>query len=271
MVSNDKMVQETKVITDDILKQMAYRSFLIQGSFNYARMQAGGWTYSLIPGLKAIYKDDEEGLKRALVDHLQFFNTSPHISPFVQGVVIALEENGESREAIQGVKVGLMGPIGGIGDALFHLTLLPISAGIGASLALEGNMLGPLVFLALYNIPYIYAKFKSVFMGYNLGTKAIESLSTSTKKLARAGTILGMTVVGALIAKTVRFNLDFIINAGQVEINLQQDLFDPIMPKLLPLLITLLSFRALKKKPNPSLVIGIMIIVGLLFSFMGIM
>ncbi|MFN8604892.1 MAG: PTS system mannose/fructose/sorbose family transporter subunit IID [Romboutsia timonensis] len=33
-----------------------------------------------------------------------------------------------------------------MGDAIFWFTLLPISAGIGANLSLQGSILGPIIF-----------------------------------------------------------------------------------------------------------------------------
>ena len=99
-----------------------FRSYLLQSSFNYERMQAGGWTYSLIPGLKKIHRDKED-LALSLENHLQFMNTNPQLVTFMHGVIIAMEESKESPKSIQAIKTALMGPLGGIGDALFYLTV----------------------------------------------------------------------------------------------------------------------------------------------------
>lgn len=85
------------------------------------------------------------------------------------------------QKSIQAIKTALMGPLGGIGDALFYLTVLPIAAAIGSQLSLEGNILGPIVFLLLFNIPYMAAKIGLINLGYKMGVKAISVLSESTK------------------------------------------------------------------------------------------
>lgn len=275
MESNGNQVirykDQTKTkITKKEINQMIFRSNMLQSSFNYERMQAGGWVYSLIPALKKIHTNKED-LSTALTYHMQFFNTSPQLVTLVQGIIAAMEESKEDPDSIQGVKIALMGPLGGIGDALFFLTLLPISAGIGASLALEGNFLGPIIFLILYNVPYLAAKFGLMHIGYDMGVKAISLLSESTKKLARAASIVGLAVVGSLIATSVKLDIAYVINAGAVEIDLQTKLLDAIMPKLLPLLYTFGCFFILRKGKNPIILIIITVIIGLAGAYFGIL
>lgn len=104
---------------------VALRSTFLQGSWNYERMQNGGWAFSIIPAIKKLYKTDEERAE-ALKRHLEFFNTHPYVASPVIGVTLALEEeraNGAEVDdaAIQGVKVGMMGPLAGVGDPVFWL------------------------------------------------------------------------------------------------------------------------------------------------------
>lgn len=120
----------------DRLKVM-WRSMLLQGSWNYERMQNGGWCYSLIPALRKLYPNKEDQ-KAALQRHLVFFNTHPYLASPILGVTLALEEekaNGKEIEdqAIQGVKVGMMGPLAGVGDPVFWYTVRPIVGSLGAS------------------------------------------------------------------------------------------------------------------------------------------
>ena len=132
------------------------RSYFLLASFNYERMQNGGWAYSLIPALKKLYPSGEEA-KEALKRHLEFFNTHPYVAAPIIGVTLALEEeraNGADIDdaAIQGVKVGMMGPLAGVGDPVFWFTLRPILGALGASLALGGSIVGPLLFFFAWNI-----------------------------------------------------------------------------------------------------------------------
>jgi PTS system N-acetylgalactosamine-specific IID component len=258
-----------KVLTKKDLNNMVWRSLLLQASFNYERMQAGGWTYNILPGLKKIHKN-KEYLSSALLDHMQFFNTHPFLVTFIQSIVLAMEENKERRDIIRGVKVALMGPLGGIGDALIFLTLLPITAGIGASFAKEGNIIGPLLFLASFNFVHFGLRFFLMHHGYNTGIKAIASFKESTKKISRAASIVGLTVIGALVASYVNFNLGININIGESVLNLQTGAIDKIMPKLLPLLYTFFCYAQLKKGRSPLMLIGITVALGIIGCLIGL-
>lgn len=271
LINND--IQDTsneKVLNKKDLNKMVWRSLLLQSSFNYERMQGGGWTYSIIPGLKKIHKNKQD-LSNALQDHMQFFNTHPFLITFVQGVILAMEENKEKRDTIRGIKVALMGPLGGIGDALFWLTLLPITGGIAASLASEGNVAGPILFLLAFNAVHFFLRFFLMHYGYGMGTKAISVLKEGTKKVSRAASIVGLTVVGALVASYINLRLDWTIQAGEIPVDIQGEVIDAIMPGLLPLLYTVLCYMLLKKGKSPLALIGMTIVIGLAGSLLGIM
>lgn len=255
-----------KVLNKKDLNKMVWRSLMLQSSFNYERMQGGGWAYSMIPALKKIHTNKDD-LSNSLLDHLQFFNTHPFLVTFIQGVIAAMEENKENRSTIRGIKVALMGPFGGIGDALFWLTLLPITAGIGASLSMQGNIVGPILFLVMFNAVHFGLLFWLVNYGYNTGTKAVSSMKENTKKISRTASIVGLTVVGALVATYIAFKLGVTIHAGKVTVPLQKGVVDKIMPQLLPLLYTFFCYWMLKKGRSPIMLIFITVIVGLVGAY----
>lgn len=259
-----------KVITKKDLNKMAWRSLLLQASFNYERMQACGWLYGMLPGLKKIHKNKGD-LSKSMKMHMEFFNTHPFLVTFIMGIVTAMEENKEDPDTIRGIKVATMGPLGGIGDALFWLTLLPICAGIGAAIALDGSIAGPLVFLIIFNIVHFGLRFALMHYGYNTGVSAIAKLKENTKYVSRAASILGLSVVGGLIASYIRLGTTATITAGQATVSIQTDLLDKIMPNLLPLAYTLLMYKGLKKGWSPIALIGITVVIGLIGSFLGIM
>ena len=69
------------------ITRLGFRSSLLQASFNYERMQAGGFTWAMLPILKKIYKDDKPGLSAAMKDNLEFINTHPNLVGFLMGLV----------------------------------------------------------------------------------------------------------------------------------------------------------------------------------------
>lgn len=262
---------KTKISKKD-LNVLGFRSSMLQASFNYERMQGGGFTWAMTPLLKRIYKDDKEGLARAMEENLEFINTHPNLVGFLMGLLISLEEAGEDRKLIRGLKVALFGPIAGIGDAIFWFTLLPIVAGIAASFAIEGNILGPIIFFGVYLTIFLLRNVWTV-AGYNLGTKAIDMIKENSELFANAATILGITVIGALIASYVHIELlpEIAISATNI-VNIQADFFDKIFPNILPLGYVLLMFYLLKKKQvSPVVLIIATLILSIGCSFFGIL
>ncbi|EOL43599.1 PTS system mannose/fructose/sorbose family transporter subunit IID [Enterococcus caccae] len=180
------------------LNKMVWRSLFLQASFNYERMQAGGWLYAILPGLKKIHGKDKDDLAASMSHNLEFFNTHPFLVTFVMGIVLSLEQNKADIPTIRAVRVAAMGPLGGIGDALFWFTLVPITAGITANMAIDGNIAAPFIFLLVFNIAQFALRFFLMSWSYKLGTDAIGVLTENAKEFTRAASILGIFVVGAL-------------------------------------------------------------------------
>ncbi|PTX53996.1 PTS system N-acetylgalactosamine-specific IID component [Melghirimyces profundicolus] len=262
--------QPEKRLSRTDLMRMAVRSFFLQSSFNYERMQAGGWLYSLMPALKKIYRKREE-LSDAMKRHLDFFNTHPFLVTPILGIVAAMEESREKPDAIRGIKVGMMGPLGGVGDAVAWLTLLPITAGIGASIAMEGSLAGPIVFLLTFNAIHLMLRFGGIFYGYNTGVKALQKLKSGTQAISRAASIVGLTVVGGMIASYVKLSTPAKIPIGKESFEIQKELLDKVMPNLLPLTYTLLIFFLLKKGYSPLKLIGITVLIGVAGKYFGVL
>lgn len=265
-----------RLLTGGDLNKMAFNSMFLQASFNYERMQACGWAWSLLPGLQKIYKGDPEGMKKALHRHMEFFNTHPFLVTPIMGIIIAMEEKKEDPELIRAVKVATMGPLGGIGDAIFWFTLLPIAASLGASFALQGNIIGPIIFLLMFNVVHLGIRFGLMGYFYEFGLEAFESLKSVTAHFQKAASIIGVTVVGALIASFVRLSLvlKFPVGTGEniKEVNVQTDVIDAIMPNLLPLCFTLGVYYLIAKKGwSPTRMIWAIIIFGILMAWLGIL
>ena len=141
------------------LNKMAMRSCNLQGSFNYERMQAGGWLYSILPGLEKIHTNKED-LAASMAHNLEFFNTHPFLVTFVMGIVLRLEQNKVDIATIRAIRLAAMGPLGGIGDAIFWFTLVPILAGITANMAIYQNSLAAtIIFLVIFNIVQFAIRF----------------------------------------------------------------------------------------------------------------
>ncbi|MGL5346192.1 MAG: PTS system mannose/fructose/sorbose family transporter subunit IID [Peptostreptococcaceae bacterium] len=260
---------EGEVLDNKTLNQMAFRSMFLQASFNYERMQAGGWLYSILPGLKKIHKNKQD-LSTSMKHNLEFFNCHPFLITFVMGIILSLEQKKSDVQTIRALRVAAMGPLGGIGDAIFWFTLLPISAGIGANLSLQGSILGPIIFFVLFNVVHLGLRFGLMHWSYKVGAEGITKLTKNAKEFTRAATVLGMIVVGALIASYVSVNIvtpDYLSMQGTIDI---QSILDSIMPCLLPLVLTFFMYGLVKKNVSPMVNILVLVVIGIVGGFLGI-
>ena len=307
-------MSENKVTLDKkIRRSVMWRSMFLQGSWNYERMQNGGWAYSLIPALKKLYPSGEEA-KEALRRHLEFFNTHPYVAAPIIGVTLALEEeraNGADIDdaAIQGVKVGMMGPLAGIGDPVFWFTVRPIVGAIAASLATGGSIIAPLFFFIVWNAIRIAFLWYTQEFGYKSGSAITKDLGGGLlQTVTKGASILGMFVLGVLIQRwvTINFNgpnavvskiplqkgayVEFPKGSvsgtqlhdilGQVgnklsldptKVTYLQDNLNQLIPGLAGLLITFLCMWLLKKKVSPIVIIFGLFVVGILGRWAQIM
>ncbi|BDU37861.1 PTS N-acetylgalactosamine transporter subunit IID [Vibrio nigripulchritudo] len=255
-------------LTKADINKMAWRSLLLQASFNFERMQASGWLYGLLPALKKIHTNKAD-LSKAMQGHMGFFNTHPFLVTFVMGIVLAMERSKQNINSIQSTKIAVGAPMGGIGDAMFWLTLLPICGGIGADLALQGSIMGAVFFMALFNVVHFGLRFGLAHYAYRMGVAAIPVIKANTKKVGHAASMVGMTVIGALVATYVRLSTTAEITAGDAVVKLQADVIDKLMPAFLPLLYTLAMYALVKRGWSPLKLIGITVTLGVVGRFMG--
>ncbi|ASZ08007.1 MULTISPECIES: PTS system mannose/fructose/sorbose family transporter subunit IID [Enterococcus] len=287
-----------------------WRSTFIQGSWNYERMQNGGWAFSMIPAIKKLYKTKEDRAA-ALERHLEFFNTHPYVASPILGVTLALEEeraNGAPVDdvTIQGVKVGMMGPLAGIGDPVFWFTVKPILGALAASLAMSGNILGPIIYFLGWNIIRMAFMWYTQEFGYKAGSKITEDLSGGLlQDITKGASILGMFILGSLVNRWVSISFAPTVSTVKLDkgayiewdklpagaegiksaleqqaaglsltsskVTTLQDNLDSLIPGLAALCLTLFCMWLLKKKVSPIIIILGLFVVGIVFHLIGLM
>ena len=291
-------------------KKVWWRSQFLQRSWNYERMQNLGWAYSLIPAIKKLYTNKEDQAA-ALKRHLEFFNTHPYVAAPIMGVTLALEEekaNGTDIEdaAIQGVKIGMMGPLAGIGDPVFWFTVRPILGALGASLAQAGNIAGPLIFFIGWNLIRMAFLWYTQELGYKAGSEITKDMSGGIlKDITKGASILGMFILAVLVErwvsivftvnlpgkvlskgayiewpkgnvsgdqlKTILGQVNDKLSFDKIQVDTLQKQLDSLIPGLMGLLLTFACMWLLKKKVSPITIIIGLFVVGIVASFFGIM
>lgn len=274
-------MSEQKKVTKKDLFWVFIRSFFHQASWNYERMQALGYCFDMIPIIKRLYTTKEER-KQALKRHLEFFNTHQFMMAPILGVTAAMEEekaNGAPIDdaSINAVKIGLMGPLAGVGDPIFLGTLRPILAALGATIALTGSIVGPLLFFVLFNVVRLAVLWYGVHYGYKKGINIITDIAgNKLRKLTEGAAILGLFVMGALVSKWTVMNVPLVISSvpgadGTMVITTVQNILDQLMPGLLPLLLTFLCMKLINKKVNTVWIIFGLFALGIVGKAIGIL
>jgi mannose/fructose/sorbose-specific phosphotransferase system IID component len=259
-----------------LIRSLTWRGLLLQGGFNYERFQNLGFWWMIRPTLDHLYPEKEDRAA-AYQRHLTYFNTNPWVVGPIAGVVASMEERkakGDAdvaEEAITSVKVGLMAPLSGIGDSLVFGTVRPILAAVCAALAIDGNILGPILFLAVLLATQFGMRIWGTSIGYRTGTKFLSQIGGSQLDRVKEGaTIVGLAVTGALVATLLKLTTPFTYENGDATIALQDQL-DSILPGLLPLLASLGVFWLIRKRVSPVWVLIGALVVGLVAGYFGIL
>jgi mannose/fructose/N-acetylgalactosamine-specific phosphotransferase system component IID len=269
--------EEASLVSKKDQTQIWIRSFALQSAFSFDRMQALGFTWGLIPFLKKVYADNTAELKRALRRHLTFFNTHMWISGPIYASVAELEARKAEQpdevdeQSIQAVKGSLMGPLAGVGDSMFHGTLRPLMGGVAASLALQGNPIAPLLFFFGTNIVHVYVSWASNFYSFRFGGNLFERIDQEgLHRLMEGAAIAGLMGIGGLVGTwlSVTTPLTYVYDKFTFPI---QGMFDSIMPKLLPLLLTLGVYWAIRRGVKTLTIMLILAIGGIALGALKIL
>lgn len=268
---------ETGLITRKDIMKMFWRSFTIQFSWHYERQMHMGFEYMMLPTIKKLYKDDPERLKDAMQRHMEFFNTNMYISTFIGGITMAMEEmNAKDKDfdtsSISAVKVALMGPLAGIGDSLFLGTLRILAVGIGTSIAMQGSILGAILFLLVFNVPAMLVRYIGAFKGYEIGANYLNKIQESglMEKFMYASSIIGVMVIGGMTNELVVVSTPLTIGTGEGAVAIQ-GVLDSLMPGMLSLAALGVYYKLLNKKVNVIVILLGTVVFGILCSWLGIL
>lgn len=263
----------SKILNKKDIRKAAFRyMFMACNIFNYENQQGPAVVYGLEKALRKIYPNDEE-YKASLNNHFKYFNTTTWMANLLLGASLAMEEKDgiKSLDTVQNFKTGMMGPLAGIGDTLIWVLYPTIMGSISAYMGLQGNPTGAIIWLCL-NILFLFFRFKLFSIGYSSGLKLVTALGDKLSVFTEAASIMGLTVVGALIPSVIKMKVGLVFQTGKVKLPIQKEILDQIMPALLPALLTFIIYRLIaSKKLSIIKIIFLIIILALVLSYFGIL
>jgi PTS system mannose-specific IID component len=258
-------------LTKEDFNQINKRSmFTYQLGWNYERMQASGYLYMILPQLRKMYGDGTPELKQMMKLHTQFFNTSPFFHTIITGFDLALEEKEgvASADAVNGIKTGLMGPFAPLGDTIFGSLVPAIMGTIAATMATQGQPWGIFLWVAVA-VAYDIFRWKQLEFAYKEGVKLITTMRDTLQAIIDAASVLGVFMMGALIATMINFEITWAPTIGEKVIDIQ-DIMNTIFPRLVPAIFTGFVFWLLGRKGmNSTKAILILIAIAVALSAFG--
>lgn len=247
--------------------------FLGSNILNFGTLQGTAYAMSMSKALRAVYPNNEDYVKAMDVEY-EYFNTTPYVAPVILGADLAMqeEEGIDSLDAVRSIKTSLMGPLAGVGDSLLWVLYPTIMGSIAGYMALEGNPIGAIIWILL-NALLIPLRFKMFDIGYSQGTRLITDLSHHLTAFTESASVMGLTVVGSLIATVIKLTLTTEFHFGEITMNVQEEIFDAFLPKLLPLLLVIIVYWLMEKKRWGFVQIIFLLIgfslLGAYFGFLG--
>lgn len=258
----------------DYLK-IGFRTYLAQDVFNYGTYMGHCWAYVMWPAYKKLYGKDKQKLINVTLDNTEFFNTNMQVMAFITSLYMAMLDNGETLDEARSIKLSLMGPIGGIGGAISQFGLAMIFASVGASMAAQGLILGPIFFFVCMNLCVFGLKILTTWLGYKLGTNVMAGLKEKMKDITDSVSIVGVTVISGLIVHFTHIKLGLqystLVN-GKTQVVKIQEILDKILPNMLPVVFATIIFILIHKyKFNMYKLLGIVFGIAIIGSICGIL
>ncbi|MHC5269275.1 PTS system mannose/fructose/sorbose family transporter subunit IID [Enterococcus sp. LJL98] len=266
------MTKSNYKLTKEDFKQINIRNLVtFQLGWNYERMQGSGYLYTILPQLRKMYGDGTEELKRAMKAHAQFFNTSNFLNTIVTGIDLAIEEKEgiDGIDTVSGIKAGLMGPFAAIGDSIFGALIPTIFGALAANMAMQGNPVGIFIWIAA-QIAVMVFRWKQLEFAYKEGVSLVTTMQHRLTALTDAATLMGVFMVGALVATMINVKVAWAPSLGDVTLDIQNNL-DMILPRLFPAIIVGGVYWLLgRKNMNATRAIFIVLIVCVALSALGV-
>lgn len=260
---------------DKMIRKVAWRSMIGSGTYNYENMQALVFLYAMLPVIDRYY-DKEEDQIDAMKRHFTLFNITPAVFGFVTGLAASMEKVASENDdydtsSINAIKTSLMGPLSGIGDSIFWGALKVVATGVGVSFASQGSILGPILYFLINFVPAWFAKMWLPRISFKLGINFLQQMeeSGSMALVTKLCNIVGLMTIGAMATTMVKVNLaaEWTIEGNVLNL---QNVINSILPSLLPVALTLLMFKYLKKGMKPMTLMVILILVGIIGSLIGL-
>ena len=141
---------------------------------------------------------------------------------------------------------------------------------------LATSIMGPLIFFLVFNAIRLATNWYGVMYGYSKGTELVDEMGGNKMRfLTEGSSVLGLLVMGALVAKWTTVNMPLVLSsytnsAGEQVTTTVQTILDSLMPGIVPLLMTFACMWLLRKNVNPLIIILGLFALGIVGYAIGL-
>lgn len=259
----------------DLFKAWWKWCLAVEVPVSFDRMQALAFGYSMNKIMRKLYANDRAELQEAMRRHTSMFNTNCDWGSIIHGITISLEEQRSlgnediTPEIIQSLKIGLMGPLAGIGDSVDQGIVATIPLAIFVPMAMEGNVIAAFIPAIIY-LAWSYGWSWFLFnKGYTLGKNSVLEIlhSGKIKRVIDIASIVGLFMIGCLSASYVKFSTILTFTSSTSTVSLQE-ILDGMLPNLLPFAVVMgMYFYITKRGPKYLRLIVYTMILAIALTF----
>ena len=217
---------------------------------NFERGQNIGLAAALAPAISALYPDRERRAA-ALRRNLTYFATEPTLGAGLVGALVAAEGRAAAQDdataevsnnaELIGAKTAAMTVTGAAGDALVGGLATSVLVAIGAAMASQGSLLGPLLFVILQSALVLGLAWVAFHAGHTWGLAGLRWADRNTwlRAGAFAAERLGAFVLGSLLVRLAPMSFDTASISLESARVFVQPWLDAFLPRLIPLALAL--------------------------------
>lgn len=254
-----------------ISRRTALRAYFLQNGYNYGNYEGLSYSFVLFPALRRLFPAEKD-LKRELKDSMSYCSVNPNFLPILTSLHLTSLNCGLSGGDTRDIRTAMMGPLAGIGDSLVQFCIAPVFSTLGASLAEQGSMAGPVIFLLGINSLLLALKLSNEALGFRLGNSLAGRMQGYLAPLSLAARRVGCAVIASLAVSSVDIRASVSLSGQGKELFSLQDFLDTLFPGALPVFYTAMLFYLLRKKKwGMYRLVGLTMAVGIVLHGAGVL
>ena len=252
-------------------RRCALRAYFLQNGYNYGNYEGLSYSWVVFPAIKKLFPGEKD-MRRELKDSMSYCSVNPNFLPILTSLHLISLNRGLSSRDTRDIRTAMMGPLAGVGDSLIQFCVAPVFSTLGAGMAAQGSMAGPIVFLLGINAILLTLKLSNEALGFRLGASLAGQMEERLGTLSLGARRVGCAVIAGLAVNSVDMKTSLAVSGQEGALFSLQDFLDTLLPGALPVLCTVILYYLFKKKKwGMYRLVGLTMAAGAMLHWLGIL